>query len=63
MATKLLPRIARAIQESKPEEQRELLTKLPHLLKIEPADFAFLKLAEQSFDFWNNLDDAIYDNL
>ena len=26
-------------------------------------DFALLKLAERSFDFWDNADDAIYDRL
>jgi hypothetical protein len=26
-----------------------------------PQDLALLKLAEPSFDFWNNGDDAIYD--
>ena len=28
---------------------------------LTPQDFALLKLAERSFDFWNNADDALYD--
>jgi hypothetical protein len=28
-----------------------------------PNDLALLKLAEHSFDFWNNADDAMYDRL
>ena len=64
MATQLLlPKIAKAIQESQPEEQRELLAQLPHLLDLDAGDFAFLKIAEDSFDFWNNLDDTVYDSL
>ena len=64
MATQLLlPKIAKAIQESRPEEQRELLAQLPHLLDLDAGDFAFLKIAEDSFDFWNNLDDTVYDSL
>ena len=30
---------------------------------LSPQDFALLKLAERSFDFWNNADDAMYDRL
>ena len=58
-----LIKIKREIQKSKPEEQRELLAALPHLLKFDPADFALLKIAEGSFDFWNNPDDQCYDVL
>ncbi len=64
MAAKLTLRdIEERIQRSKPEEQRELLAKLPHLLKLPPSDLEFLKLAEDSFDFWNNPDDVVYDSL
>lgn len=64
MATKLLlPKIAKAIQKSKPEEQREFLIQLPHLLNLDAGNFALLKIAEDSFDFWNNMDDTVYDNL
>jgi hypothetical protein len=30
---------------------------------LSPNDLALLKLAEHSFDFWNNADDAMYDRL
>ena len=30
---------------------------------LSPQDLALLKLAERSFDFWNNPDDAMYDRL
>jgi hypothetical protein len=30
---------------------------------LSPHDVALLQLAERSFDFWNNADDAIYDRL
>jgi hypothetical protein len=64
MATKLsLKQLEERIQKAKPEEQRELLSKLPHLLNISPADVGFLKLAEDSFEFWNNPTDTIYDSL
>lgn len=59
----VLSRVEKAIQSAKPEEQRKFLAKLPHLLKLDATDFAFLKIAEGAFDFWNNPDDVIYDNL
>ena len=33
------------------------------LRTLSPQDVALLKLAERSFEFWNNADDAIYDRL
>lgn len=59
-ATAVLSRIEKVIQSAKPEEQREFLAKLPHLLKLDAADFAFLKIAEGAFDFWDNPNDAVY---
>jgi hypothetical protein len=32
-------------------------------LKIAVEDIGWLKLAERTFDFWDNPDDAIYDQL
>lgn len=58
-----LEKIEAALERAKPEEQRRFLTRLPHLLKLHPDDTALLKLAEPSFDFWNNPEDAIYDYL
>ncbi len=59
----LIPHIAAAIKQAKPEEQRDLLAQLPHLLNMEHTDFALLKLAEQSFSFLDNPDDSVYDDL
>lgn len=58
-----LEKIEKAIQKAEPEEQRQLLIKLPHLLKISFDDLVFLKLSEKSFDFWNNVDDTVYDSI
>lgn len=55
--------VEHAIEQFLPEEQRRLLAELPHLLKFSGQDFALLKLAEPSFQFWENPDDAIYDTL
>lgn len=55
--------IEHAIEQCGPEDQRRLLAALPHVLKISMIDLATLKLAEPSFEFWNNLDDAVYDTL
>lgn len=55
--------IEEAIEHCAPEEQRQLLAELPHLLKRSSADLALLKAAEPSFQFWDNPDDAVYDTL
>jgi hypothetical protein len=36
---------------------------LPSRLKIAVEDIGWLKLAERTFEFWDNSDDAIYDQL
>ena len=33
------------------------------LLGISPEDYGWLKLAESSFEFWDNEEDAIYDQM
>jgi hypothetical protein len=64
MSTQLaLEKIEKVIQKARPEEQKIFLAKLPHLLNISVSDLLFLKLAEESFDFWNNPDDTVYDSL
>jgi hypothetical protein len=63
MADMTLNQIETVIAKAKPEQQRRLLARLPRLLKISAADITLLKLAEGSFDFWDNPDDAIYDQL
>ncbi len=55
--------VEHAIEQFPPEQQQRLLAELPQLLKISVGDFASLKLAEPSFQFWDNSDDAIYDTL
>jgi len=58
-----LHEVEEAIARFRPEEQRRLLAKLPRLLKLPQTDLAYLKLAEASFQFWENTADAIYDTL
>ena len=40
-----------------------LLHDLPARLKIQPDDIAWLKVVEPAFEFWNNPEDAISDEL
>jgi hypothetical protein len=63
MADMTFNQIETVIAKAKPAQQRRLLARLPRLLKISAADITLLKLAEGSFDFWDNPDDAIYDQL
>jgi len=58
-----LNQIERAIEKSKPENQRLLLARLPRLIGFSIEDLSFLKLAESSFGFWNNSQDSIYDKI
>jgi len=55
--------VEQAIEQFPPEEQRQLLAELPQLLKLSNQTLGDLKLAEPSFQFWDNPDDAIYDTL
>jgi hypothetical protein len=55
--------INEAIEKLDVKEQFELLRTLPKHLKISAEDWGWLQLAESSFDFWNNPEDAIYDKL
>lgn len=63
MTIATLEKIEKEIKESTPLIQRRLLEHLPNLLKRHSPDLSLLKLSEQSFDFWDNSDDAIYDRL
>ena len=58
-----LAQIERAIEKSEPEDQRQLLVRLPRLIGIDIDTLALLKLAGPSFEFWNNEQDSIYDRL
>lgn len=55
--------ISDAIERLDVRGQLQLLHDLPAHLKIRPDDIAWLKAAEPSFEFWNNPEDAIYDQL
>ena len=55
--------ISEAIERLNVKEQVELLRILPQHLKISAEDLAWSRLAEPAFEFWNNPEDAIYDNL
>ena len=55
--------ISKAIEHLDVRDQMRLLHDLPAHLKIQPVDVAWLKVAEPAFEFWNNPEDAIYDEL
>jgi hypothetical protein len=55
--------ISDAIEKLDVKEQVELLRTLPQHLKILPDDLAWSRPAEPAFEFWNNSEDAIYDQL
>jgi len=58
-----LSEVEQAIRRFTPDKQRKLLIKLPSLLKLKTEELHLLKLAEKSFKFWENKEDAIYDTL
>ena len=53
--------IEKAILEASPKDQQRLLNDLPRLLRIPNAQLGLLKIAENSFKFWDNPDDSCYD--
>ena len=55
--------ITDAIERLDVKSQFQLLEELPSHLKISPDDIAWSRLAEPAFEFWDNPDDAIYDEL
>jgi hypothetical protein len=55
--------IGEAIDKLDVKEQVELLRILPRHLKVSLDDLAWSQLAEAAFEFWNNPEDAIYDQL
>lgn len=63
MVDMTIDQIEAVIARAKPQQQRQLLADLPRLLKLSVSDMALLKLAETSFEFWDNPDDAVYDQL
>jgi hypothetical protein len=55
--------ITDAIEKLDVKDQVKLLHNLPQHLKIKPDDLTWSRLAERSFEFWDNPGDAIYDDL
>jgi hypothetical protein len=55
--------IAEAIGRLNVKSQFRLLQELPRHLKISTDDIAWSRLAEPAFDFWNNPEDALFDEL
>jgi len=52
-----------AIKKLDEQSQQKLLQDLPKLLGIRSDAVGWLKAAESSFEFWDNEEDAIYDQL
>lgn len=55
--------ITDAIEKLDVKDQVQFLQQLPNHLKISLEDAAWTRLAEPSFEFWENPEDAIYDQL
>ncbi len=55
--------ITEAIERLDVREQVRLLDELPAHLKIKPEDIGWLKAGERAFEFWDNPEDAVYDQL
>jgi hypothetical protein len=58
-----IKQLEEVLSKANPKEQRVFLARLPKILKISWSDLSLLKASQESFDFWNNKEDAIYDNL
>ena len=55
--------LTEALEKLDAQDQVRLLQALPNHLKISPEDAAWTRLAEPAFGFWENREDAIYDQL
>jgi hypothetical protein len=60
---KRVDKIFDEIKSLSEDEQKELLSLLPRALNLSPEDLLWARLAESAFDFWDNPDDQIYDEL
>ncbi len=58
-----LQEIETAIKSLDKSEQQQLFKDLPKLIELDRESIGWLKVAEPSFEFWNNPDDAVDDNL
>lgn len=54
--------LARDIEQLSEEDRRELLRRIARLDLTED-ELDWLRLSEPSFDFWDNEEDAVYDEL
>ena len=55
--------VANVIKQLKIQEQQQLLAHLLKFLRPDMEELAWLKLSESAFEFWDNEEDAIYDQL
>jgi hypothetical protein len=60
---KRIDKIFDEIKNLSEDEQKEFLSLLPKALNLSPEDLLWARLAESAFDFWDNPDDQIYDDL
>ncbi len=51
------------IQGFKVRERDQFLHLLPSVLNISSEDYGWLKAAESAFEFWDNDEDAVYDQM
>ena len=51
------------VRDLPPEARQEILGRLASMLDLPPEEVAWLRLAEPSFEFWDNPEDAVYDDL
>jgi hypothetical protein len=63
IAMSTVAEITQAIDRLDARSQFQLLEQLPSHLKIKVEDIGWLRAAESAFDFWDNPEDAIYDDL
>ena len=60
---KRVEKIFEDIKTLSKEEQKELLRLRPKPFDVTPEDLLWARLAESSFNFWENPEDQIYDEL
>ena len=58
-----LKKIEEAILCLNKDDQLKLSAELPIILKYPNDTLSLLKLAETSFEFWDNPEDSVYDSL
>ena len=60
---KRIDKIFDEIKSLSGDEQKEFLSLLPRALNLSPEDLLWARLAESAFDFWDNPEDQVYDDL